>query len=270
MELYLFPGGYGGISLVEGDVANLCLVIRRANLRKLGGWPQLFRSIQERNPHLAQRLQNASTLWDRPLAVSSIPYGYLAGRTHGLWSVGDQAACIPSFTGDGMSIALHSAALAAQMFLDGASADTYHRRLATQLRRGMSLATALSRTLVTPLGRTVAPVALSLYPGALAWIARSTRIPASAIDPQLLEFTSFLQKIDDLRRHLSRASPRRKMSAPGKHIKLRLRQHSVQHFALRHRHNFVCSTPHQQHRHLQRGTSLSVASCPVSIDSNAR
>jgi flavin-dependent dehydrogenase len=175
MELYLFPGGYGGISLVEGDVANLCLVIRRANLRKLGGWPQLFRSIQERNPHLAQRLQNASTLWDRPLAVSSIPYGYLAGRTHGLWSVGDQAACIPSFTGDGMSIALHSAA----------SADTYHRRLATQLRRGMSLATALSRTLVTPLGRTVAPVALSLYPGAFAWIARSTRIPASAIDPQL-------------------------------------------------------------------------------------
>jgi flavin-dependent dehydrogenase len=147
MELYLFPGGYGGISLVEGDHANLCLVIRRAALRKLGGWPELLASIQEENPHLAQRLSGASALWDRPLAVSSIPYGHLAGRPNGLWCVGDQAACIPSFTGDGMSIALHSGALAAQMVLSGESAALYHQRLGTHLRRGMTLATFLSEPL---------------------------------------------------------------------------------------------------------------------------
>jgi len=181
MELYLFPGGYGGLSLVEGGVANFCLVVRRAALRKIGGWPELLAAIQRENPHVAERLRGASPLWDRPLAVSSIPYGYLAGRPSGLWCVGDQAAVIPSFTGDGMSIALHSAMLAAQIYLDGANADEYYRTLHAHLGRGMSLATALSRAMVTGAGRALAPVGLAIFPSAMKWIANSTRIPERAL-----------------------------------------------------------------------------------------
>jgi menaquinone-9 beta-reductase len=181
MELYLFPGGYGGLSLVEGDVANFCLVVSRAVLRNKGGWPELLWAIQDENPHIAQRLRGATPLWERPLAVSSIPYGYLAGRPDGLWCVGDQAAVIPSFTGDGMSIALHSATLAAQMFLAGESAEQYHQAMRAHLKRGMGLATFLSRAVVTGLGRTLAPVGLSIFPSAMNWIARSTRIPEKAL-----------------------------------------------------------------------------------------
>jgi flavin-dependent dehydrogenase len=181
MELFLFPGGYGGLSLVENDVANFCLVVRRAVLRGKGGWPELLWAIQDENPHIAQRLRGASPLWERPLAVSSIPYGYLAGRPHGLWCVGDQSAVIPSFTGDGMSIALHSATLAAQMVLAGESADRYHRAVNAQLKRVMSLATGISRAMVSSVGRTLAPIGLSIFPGAINWIARSTRIPAGAL-----------------------------------------------------------------------------------------
>ncbi|MGO9336510.1 MAG: NAD(P)/FAD-dependent oxidoreductase [Terracidiphilus sp.] len=182
MELYLFPGGYGGLSLVEGGVANFCLVVRRSTLRKIGGWPELLAVIQHENPHIAQRLSSASPIWPRPLAVSSIPYGYLAGRPTGLWCVGDQAAVIPSFTGDGMSIALHSASLAAQMYLDGASADEYHHTLHAHLSRGMRLATALSRAMVTDAGRALAPLALAIFPNAMKWIATSTRIPEKALN----------------------------------------------------------------------------------------
>jgi flavin-dependent dehydrogenase len=177
IELYLFTGGYGGLSLVENGVANLCLVIRRSALRKIGGWPELLGAIQNEIPHIARRLKGAAALWERPLAVSSIPYGHLAGLPSGLWCVGDQAAVIPSFTGDGMSIALHSANLAVQMYLAGASADDYHKTLHVHLRRGMGLATALSRAMVTGAGRTLAPICLSIFPGAMNWIARSTRIP---------------------------------------------------------------------------------------------
>ena len=182
MELYLFPGGYGGLSLVEGGVANFCLVVRRSTLRKIGGWPELLAAIQHENPHIAERLCGASPLWPRPLAISSIPYGYLSGRPLGLWCVGDQAAVIPSFTGDGMSIALHSASLAAQMYLGGASADQYHRTLHAHLSRGMRLATALSRAMVTGPGRALAPVGLAIFPDAMKWIASSTRIPQRALD----------------------------------------------------------------------------------------
>ena len=181
IEIFLFPGGYGGLSLVEGDVANLCLVVRRARLRLVGGWNGLLASILEANRHMQQRLQRAKPLWDRPLAISSIPYGYLGGRPDAVWRLGDQAAVIPSFTGDGMSIALHSAALAAQMYLAGASPDEYRRRLHAQLSKGMSLATALSRAMVTGTGRAIAPFALSLMPGAMRWFASSTRIPKRAV-----------------------------------------------------------------------------------------
>jgi menaquinone-9 beta-reductase len=181
MELFLFPGGYGGLSLVEDDVANFCLVVRRSVLRKIGGWNDLLAKLDDENPLLAQRLGGAIAQWERPLAVSPIPYGYLAGRTSSLWHLGDQAAVIPSLTGDGMSIALHSANLAAQMYLAGETADQYHRTLQSHLGRGMSLATDLSRAVVTDLGRTLAACGLSLFPNALRWIANSTRIPEYAL-----------------------------------------------------------------------------------------
>jgi flavin-dependent dehydrogenase len=177
MELFLFPGGYGGLSLVEGDAANFCLVVRRSALHTTGGWTELLAALQNENPHLAERLRGAMPLWDRPLAISSIPYGYLAGRPFGLWSVGDQAAVIPSFTGDGMSIALHSAALAASMYIADESTEDYYRELHTHLSRRMNLATALSRAMVTSVGRSLAPLGLALIPQAIGWIASWTRIP---------------------------------------------------------------------------------------------
>ena len=52
MDLFLFSGGYGGLALVENDAANLCLVVRRSRLRKLGGWPEVLAGAARRErPH---------------------------------------------------------------------------------------------------------------------------------------------------------------------------------------------------------------------------
>jgi len=181
IELFLFTSGYGGLSLVEGDAANLCLVVRQAELRRIGGWQKLLASVLDGSQLLKQRLQGAKALWDHPLAVSSIPYGHLAGQPSGLWCVGDQAAVIPSFTGDGMSIALHSAALATEMYLAGDSAEQYNLRLHAQLSRSMRLATFLSESMVTKAGRSLSLYGLCVCPNAMRWIAASTRIPKQAM-----------------------------------------------------------------------------------------
>jgi len=185
MELFLFPGGYGGLSLIEGDATNLCLVVRKQALRKLGGWPELLASIRAGDAHVEHRLHASISLLGRPLAVSSIPYGHFAGDSDGLWCVGDQAACIPSFTGDGMSIALHSGALAARMASAGESAAAYMQVLQAHLGRSMRLATWLSRGLVTGAGRKLAPLGLAVFPHAMSWIAASTRIPDRALQQSL-------------------------------------------------------------------------------------
>jgi flavin-dependent dehydrogenase len=179
MELFLFRGGYGGLSLVEEGTANLCFVVRRSVLREFGGWSPLLKMIRDQVPGIDEKLRGAEPRWPKPLAISSIPYGYIAQESQGLWRIGDQAAVIPSFTGDGMAIAVHSAELAAGMYSDGRSPDEYLRELQSQLRSRMYFATALSRLMVTSPGRLFAPVALS--PNLTRWIAETTRIPDSAL-----------------------------------------------------------------------------------------
>lgn len=181
MELFLFRGGYGGIALVEDEIANLCLVVQREKLRRVGTWQALIAAAMHENRRLRHLLDDAHRLWPRPLAVSPIPYGYLATQPCGLWRVGDQAIVIPSFTGDGMSIAMHSAHLATQMYLAGENTDAYYRALRAQLRGSVTLATRISQAMVNPAGRSLAVPAVSLIPGAMGWIAASTRIPSAAL-----------------------------------------------------------------------------------------
>ena len=55
--------------------------------------------------------------WMSPASVAGLPYGYVCRATdcaEGLYRVGDQLAVIPSFTGEGIAIALPTARLAAE------------------------------------------------------------------------------------------------------------------------------------------------------------
>jgi flavin-dependent dehydrogenase len=180
VELILFPGGYTGLQLVEDGTANLCLLVTRKKLRDCGGqWAALLHHMMHRSDYLAQRLEGSEPLLEKPLAISSIPYGLLQSRaTDGLWRLGDQAAVIPSFSGDGMSIALHSAHLAAQVYLSGGTAASFQPRLYQELRRSVATATAISRAVIaTPLLAQFA----RLWPPLLRHIASSTRVPPNAL-----------------------------------------------------------------------------------------
>ncbi|HEY4918724.1 MAG TPA: FAD-dependent oxidoreductase, partial [Xanthobacteraceae bacterium] len=131
VELVLFPGGYAGLEPVEGGAANLCLVVRQRQFSALGQrWGGLLAALRAASPHLDRRLAGALACASRPLAIASIPYGYVATGGRGPWLLGDQAAVIPSFSGDGIAIALHSARLAADIHLAGGTAGEFQRRLA--------------------------------------------------------------------------------------------------------------------------------------------
>jgi flavin-dependent dehydrogenase len=184
VELNLYNGGYAGLQPVEDGVANLCCLIRRADFRRLGGrWDSLLQAMQDDCPHLKQRLRGATPLLNRALAISSIPYGFVRSHTEGLWALGDQAAVIPSFTGDGMSIALHSGQLAAEMYLRGKTEDDFQRSLHKQLRTQVSLATMLSRGLVLEPYRTLMEGLARFWPGLLTVTARRTRLSAESMLP---------------------------------------------------------------------------------------
>lgn len=175
VELILYPGGYAGLQPVEDGAANLCCLIDRDAFAQLGSrWDALLAHMTAHSPLLNQRLDATTALLPRPLAISSIPYGFVRRDTGGPWHLGDQAAVIPSFTGDGMSIALHTGVLAARMFLDGRTASAYQRRAYRQLSRQVALATWISRGMVQQ--PKLLTTAARLLPGALRMVAAGTRI----------------------------------------------------------------------------------------------
>lgn len=182
VELMLYRGGYAGLQPVEDGAANLCCLVERAELQRLGGrWENLLAAMQRECGLLRERLQGAQALLEKPLAVASIPYGYVRAASDGVWALGDQAAVIPSFTGDGMSIALHSGRLAAAMYLRGETAERFQERLRGELSQQVALATMVSRGLVWRPSRGVLTAAVRLWPGVLGVVARRTRIAEAAM-----------------------------------------------------------------------------------------
>jgi flavin-dependent dehydrogenase len=189
VELILFDGGYAGLQPIEGERANLCLLVTRRRFRDVEQrWERLLAALRAESPHLDARLDGAEPCWARPLALSVIPYGHVRRRADevGLWRLGDQAAVIPSFSGDGMSIALHSAELAASMYLEGRSADAYQRRLARDVGGQVLFATGLSHALVRRPGQRALDVAARLWPGLVSSVAFHTRVSEAALSRTML------------------------------------------------------------------------------------
>jgi flavin-dependent dehydrogenase len=184
VELMLFGGGYAGLEPIEDGLANLCLLARRRALPEGQPWPALMQRIGGDCPLLAERLRGAEALWPKPLAIAAIPYGHVQRRADGVWRVGDQAAVIPSFAGDGLAIALHSAHAAAGDYLAGETAESYQRVLARDLGAQVLGATLLSQGLVRPWGQAVATALAKRWPGLMTITANRTRISAKALARQ--------------------------------------------------------------------------------------
>lgn len=179
IELNLFRGGYAGLQLVEGDTANLCLVIRRSRLAALGGrWEDVVTNLGGLSSAMSALL-DAEPLFPKPVTVANLAYGRLPrGRDEShVFRLGDQAAMTASLTGDGMAIALRSAWLAAQFLMAGRTAPDYHRALEAmvgpQVRRGMLLQRATEVAMLRSAGIAL----LGIQPRLLRSLTRITRLP---------------------------------------------------------------------------------------------
>ena len=186
-ELTLYAGGYGGIQPVEDGMTNVCCVVQRKYFARAGlRWEGLLATMQRDCPHLAMRLEGAEPLLEKPISVTHIPYGYLRRTTEdGLYCIGDQAAVIPSFTGDGISIALHTARRATAAYLAAEPAPVFQPKLRSALIPQMRLAGLAADGLNNALARAVLPFCVRVWPGAMRVTARLTRVTQPApVAPQ--------------------------------------------------------------------------------------
>jgi len=172
IELHLYDGGYAGLLTQEDGSTNLCLTVARE--RMADGPEALLAALAREAPMLGERIGGgAPDQWE---AVAGVPYGWRAAATEpGCYRVGDQAAVIASLAGDGIAVALASAAAAAHACLHGDGAQAYQRAFALRAKRPLAIAETLRHMAEAPLRRR-AMMKLAAVPGLARAAARLTRI----------------------------------------------------------------------------------------------
>lgn len=111
LEVHLGDDCYVGIASIENDKANICGLFRRRSL-SLRGPALLLAYLRAAGLHaLHDRLTAAEIHAESFCAVAAVAFDRRVPRTNEI-RLGDAAAVIPPFTGNGMAMALQSAELA--------------------------------------------------------------------------------------------------------------------------------------------------------------
>lgn len=112
--LHNFKDGYCGVSKVEGDRYCLCYLTRAKNLKNHGNRiDAMQKAVLFQNPRLKAVFENSAVLPDFPVVISQISFAQKSRVENGVLMLGDTAGMITPLCGNGMSIALHTAKLAA-------------------------------------------------------------------------------------------------------------------------------------------------------------
>ncbi len=118
-EIYSYPGGYGGLTSIEGGLSNFCFIASAKDVRRCDSNPlTVIRTTVFKNSRAAKTLSYARPVTDW-LSVSLGTFGRRnLVPARGLLTIGDAAAFIDPFTGSGMLMALESGEVAAKTILE--------------------------------------------------------------------------------------------------------------------------------------------------------
>jgi flavin-dependent dehydrogenase len=114
-------------------------------------------------------------------AIAAIPYGWQrSAGAEGLWHLGDQAAVIPSLAGEGMGIALATAASAVTSWHQGETSVAWQRAMARRITPPMLLARMIWKLAENPHWNGAGVALLQRLPILTGFLARGTRVPGTA------------------------------------------------------------------------------------------
>ena len=180
-EIYSFESGYAGLSNVENGLTNLCFLIDAEIVRRSGSDANVIvEKVVRMNKRAATTLRNASAPAEW-LAVSIDGFGTRSPTpATNLFAVGDAASFIDPFTGSGMTMALESSDVLAEVLIRHSSnpanveaeyRDEYRRRFSRRLR----ICSLLRRTAFMPKVAAGVVSVLQLSSAGRRMIARATR-----------------------------------------------------------------------------------------------
>ncbi len=118
IELHSFPGGYCGMSEIEGGAQVACLLVQeKVFQRRRGqgadGVDGFITWMMGQNENLHSWLQAAERIQDRWISIAQVPFGRKTLMERDILMSGDAAGLIVPLAGNGIAMALESGRLAA-------------------------------------------------------------------------------------------------------------------------------------------------------------
>lgn len=159
VRLYVFPGGYCGLSRVEGGRVHLAGIVsekRRAALG--GGWQAVLAHARRTNPDLDRALRALSPADAGFRGAGPVLFAARPAVENGILMVGDTAGVIDPFSGEGQASALASGILAAEVVGRGLAGEIpfasvpaeYARAWRSAFRRRFAWSAAFRRLMLSP------------------------------------------------------------------------------------------------------------------------
>jgi len=178
VELYLVPGGYVGINPVEDGRIGVCALLEARGAETRAAWASLLVRA-EGHSALRRRLEALGVPPGKARGLARFGFGAQAvSRTSGgapLLFAGDAARLIPSFTGDGMAVALRSGRLAALASLTSDPARVYARAFSSAFSARFAASRALHAAFLRPgVFEALAPL-FARAPRLVEFLYRATR-----------------------------------------------------------------------------------------------
>jgi flavin-dependent dehydrogenase len=186
-EIYVYSGGYGGLSSIEGNLSNLCFIIAASEVRRCNSNPDIIMKENVMTNHRAAHALESATVCSEWLSVSLETFGRQSpSPAKGLLAVGDSAAFIDPFTGSGMLMALESGELASQLIVHHLNklrnensfatlAADYTRAYKHKFDSRLRVCSLLRHAAFAPRLAAATIVVFGTSDRLRSWIARSTR-----------------------------------------------------------------------------------------------
>jgi menaquinone-9 beta-reductase len=193
IQLHTFPGGYCGLSEIEGEARIACLLVREDVFQSAagkgpGGVDTFIAWMQTQNPALKAWFSQAERIHERWIAIAQIPFGAKPLLDGDVIMAGDAAGLIPPLAGNGISMALDGGRLAAEhlsQYLSGhTSARDLRRALPTAWRKQfgprMRLGLRLQPLMLDPRAASLTLRVLNIFPWLGQMLVNNTRGNARA------------------------------------------------------------------------------------------
>lgn len=185
IELYFFPGGYMGICKVEDGLVNVSALLNCDAFTDKGkSTLAILDAAMKRNKRLYEKLRGAIPVEGTQAAVAPVQLHRKLQAWDTIPLTGDAVTMIPPLCGDGMSMALRSAAICAPLadrFLQGnlSSLDwqqSYTRSLHKEFQGPLRWGSFLQRLFDQPLVSGLLPSAARLAPRLAQGLVQATRL----------------------------------------------------------------------------------------------